>query len=104
MSRQRFQEVVSSAIDCSDKSQKEIAEALGYTNSNMITMFKKGTTRVPLPKVADLAIELDVDPVRLVREWLAAYEPEALPVLDLYFCPAGDPSAWAIPSSDHGII
>jgi len=25
-------------------------------------------------------------------------------VLDLFFCPAADPSAWAIPSSDHAVI
>jgi len=104
MSRKTFQETIATAIDRSDKSQKEIAEALGYTNSNMITMFKKGTTRVPFPKVAVLAIELDLDPVRLVRAWLAAYKPEDLPVLDLFFCPAADPSAWAIPSSDHAVI
>ena len=104
MSRQTFQETIASAIDRSDKSQKEIAQALGYENSNMITMFKKGTTRIPFPKVASFAIELDLDPSCMVREWFAAYEPEVLPVLDLYFCPAAKPTDRAISFADNAII
>jgi hypothetical protein len=49
---------------------------------NLITMFKQGTTRLPLEKVPAFATSLDVDQAELMRLWLATYEPEALAVID----------------------
>ena len=64
--------------------QSELAHHMGYDNPNIITMFKRGTTRVPLEKVGILAEHLGVDPGELLREWLKAYMPAAFPVLEKY--------------------
>ena len=48
--KQAFQQAIASFIDGSGKSQVEIARALGYKNANIVTMFKKGTTRIPAGK------------------------------------------------------
>lgn len=70
------------AINASDKTQWEIANSLGYDNANIITMFKKGTTRVPPDKVAPLALALDIDPGELMREWFDTYMPEMVPAME----------------------
>ena len=57
---------------------------MGYENQNIITMFKKGTTRVPLEKVISLAEILGEDPAEMLREWFDAYEPGTLPRIELY--------------------
>lgn len=63
-------------IAVSGVSQKEIAEALGYDNPNVITMFKQGKTKVPLNKVGPLATVLGVDPVHLLRLVMTEYCPD----------------------------
>lgn len=69
-------------INASDLTQVEMAEKLGYDNVNIITMFKKGSTRVPLAKISILAEILEVDPAELIREWLETYMPEVYPMLE----------------------
>ncbi len=49
------------------KSQAEIAEEAGFVNQNMITMIKKGATKLPLDRVPALAAALDCDPALLLR-------------------------------------
>ena len=67
---------LSEQIDLSPKSQKEIAEAIGFSNPNIITMFKQGQTKVPLTHVGALAAILDIDPAHLMRMVLDEYMPE----------------------------
>lgn len=69
-------------LESTGKTQKEVAQDLGYEKSNIITMFKQGTTRVPLDKVPALAFSLGADPAGLVRLWFQTHEPEALTVID----------------------
>jgi transcriptional regulator with XRE-family HTH domain len=80
--KDRFVTRLERAINASDKTQLEIAESLGYSNANLITMIKKGTTRLPLDKVVPMARELDLDPSQLMREWFAVYMPDALPSIE----------------------
>lgn len=80
--KNRFAARLERAINTSDKTQFEIAQSLGYDNANIITMFKKGTTRVPPDKVAPLAQALDLDPGELMREWFDAYMPEVVPAME----------------------
>lgn len=65
-----------------DRTQTEIAQMLGYANPNIITMFKQGKTKVPIPKVADLANALDMDPVHLMRIVMNEYSPETWKALE----------------------
>jgi len=47
------------------KTQAEVATEAGFTNANMISMLKAGSTRLPLDRVPALAAALEVDPVHL---------------------------------------
>ena len=58
------------------KSQKEIAEEMGYEKPNMLSMIKKGDAKLPLDKVPLLAKAVDVDPAFLFRLALEQYWPE----------------------------
>lgn len=73
---------VTQQIMLSGKSQKEIAEEIGYQKPNIITMFKKGDTKVPINKVSELATALGVDPVHFLRVVLTEYSPSTWEVLE----------------------
>jgi hypothetical protein len=63
------------------KSQKTIAKECGYPNSNIVTMFKQGTTKLPLDKVQTMARALDADPRYLLRLVMMEYQPQAWAVI-----------------------
>ena len=63
-----FVAAIAPLIERSGLSQTEIARQLGYSNPNMITLFKRGNTRVPAGKVVPLADLLDQEPGALQRE------------------------------------
>lgn len=58
------------------KSQREIASEMGYDKPNIISMFKRGETKVPLDKIPLLAKALNVDPQHLYRLAFADYAPD----------------------------
>ena len=49
------------------KTQAEIAEEVGFVNPNMVTMLKKGATKLPIDRVPALAKALESDPALLLR-------------------------------------
>lgn len=49
------------------KTQSEIAREAGFKNPNIITMIKKGQTKLAIDRVPDLAKALDTDPALLLR-------------------------------------
>jgi transcriptional regulator with XRE-family HTH domain len=49
------------------KTQREIASEIGYDKPNILSMFKRGESKVPLEKVPALARALDSDPKHLLR-------------------------------------
>lgn len=59
----------------SGKTQRVIAEECGFESPNIITMFKKGDTRVPLNRIEPLAYALNVDPAHLLRLVMLEYMP-----------------------------
>lgn len=59
----------------SGKTQRAIAEECGFENPNIISMFKKGETRVPLNRIEPLAYALNVDPAQLLRLVMLEYMP-----------------------------
>lgn len=63
-------------IALSDKSQKDIAAAMGYDKPNVLTMIKQGKTKLPINKVGPLARALGIDPVHLLRLTMSEYMPE----------------------------
>lgn len=77
-----FQERISVLIGLSEKTQKEIADELGYANANVVTMFKSGKTKVPLSKVPKLAKSLGADPVHMLKLAMKQYQPDLLPAIE----------------------
>lgn len=48
------------------KSQTMISEEAGFRQANMVAMIKRGSTKLPLDRVAALAAALDCDPAYLL--------------------------------------
>jgi transcriptional regulator with XRE-family HTH domain len=67
------------------KTQREIAAEIGYDKPNLISMFKRGETKVPLEKIPALAKALGADPGHLFRLALAQYWPGAEAVIERIF-------------------
>lgn len=63
------------ALDFSGRTQREIAEEIGYQKSNIISMMRAGQTKVPIEKIPPMARALGVDPVLFVRIALQEYLP-----------------------------
>ena len=77
MSDSKVARYLSAQIDVSDKSQKEIAEICGYNRPNVITMLKKGQTKLPIERIEPMARALNVDPVYLLSLTMEEYQPNA---------------------------
>tara|TARA_B110000037_G_scaffold212300_1_gene264923 strand:- start:2644 stop:3063 length:420 start_codon:yes stop_codon:yes gene_type:complete len=69
-------------IDMCGKSQKEIADELGYTKPNIITMFKQGITKVPVHRAPAIAKAIGVNESKFLRMVMAEYMPEALEAVE----------------------
>ncbi|KZK92585.1 MULTISPECIES: helix-turn-helix transcriptional regulator [unclassified Pseudovibrio] len=65
--------------------QRDIAKKLGYQRPNIISMWKRGETKVPLDKVPALAEALGVDPAKLFRLAMLQYWPSASETVNKVF-------------------
>lgn len=63
------------------KTQTEVSNEIGYENTNVLTMFKQGKTKVPVNKVKDIAKALEVDSVYLLKLVMKEYTPETWSVI-----------------------
>lgn len=72
------------AIAFSNKSQREIADAAGFTHPNMVSMMKHGNTKIPIERIPDLANICGVDPALFMRVALQEYHPELLELVETY--------------------
>jgi len=64
------------------KTQKQVAKEVGYDKPNIITMMKRGQTKIPLEKVPALAKALSVDPAHFLRIAMLEYAPENWRVIE----------------------
>src|SRR4051812_20486919 len=67
------------------KTQREIAAEAGFKRSNIVSMLKRGETKVPLERIAALARALDADPAHLFRLGMIDLWPELAGVIDEIF-------------------
>lgn len=95
--RVSFAEYLAGAIETSPKTQREIAIELGYDRANIITMFKRGHTKVPIEKIPALASSLDLDVAYLMRRALSEYMPHAATAI---FASLGEP----VTSNENAIL
>lgn len=59
-----------------DKTQREIAAECGFEKPNIITMFKNGSTKVPLNRIGPFAKAIGADPAHLLRLAMHEYFPD----------------------------
>jgi transcriptional regulator with XRE-family HTH domain len=73
----------------SGKTQRQIADAVGFNNQNMITMIKQGDAKLPLDRVPAMAHVLGVDPLMLFNMAIEQfYTPDAVKALQDIIPPA----------------
>lgn len=74
----------------SERSQKSVAEELGYPNQNILSAMKAGITKVPINKVPAFAQALGVDKKHFLRLVMTEYMPEAWAVIQSILAPNGE--------------
>jgi transcriptional regulator with XRE-family HTH domain len=74
-------QMLAKAIDESGLTQREIADRVGFKHANMITMMKRGLTRVPLDRVPALAQTLGLDQTRFLLVAIEEYHQGVYEVL-----------------------
>ena len=82
ITRKTVAEYLTDAIANSGKTQKLISDEMGYDNPSIITMFKQGSTPVPLKKVGPLAQALGIDPICFLRLVMLEYMPETYEAIE----------------------
>lgn len=83
--------LLSKAIEDSELTQREIADRVGFKSANIISMMKKGETRVPLERVPALAATLGIDERQFLMVAIEEYHPGVHEVLlDVFGLPLSD--------------
>lgn len=72
----RLPEYLSAKIFESGFSNKQIAEAIGYPNGNVVSMMKTGNMKLPLNRIAQMARKINVDPKYLMAKVMTESQPE----------------------------
>ncbi|SDK82986.1 helix-turn-helix domain-containing protein [Aliiruegeria lutimaris] len=78
---------LTTAIEHSGLTQREIAQRAGFAKPNVLSMMKSGETKVPIERIPALAEACDADPVDFARIALLEYYPEIWGTLNLVFDP-----------------
>jgi hypothetical protein len=82
--KQTIASIINARIEAlaGEKSPQQIAAAAGVASDRVLMLYRMGATRVPLDRVRDLAIALDLDPDWLMRlcveEWMGPEIAQAL--------------------------
>jgi hypothetical protein len=69
-------------VDGSYIKNSDIAIALGYDNYNIISLWRKGRSPIPIEKLSSVAKILGVDRVAFVRRALKSYYPELYSLIE----------------------
>jgi transcriptional regulator with XRE-family HTH domain len=70
-------EFIADRLAQSDKTQRQVAQEIGFDNPNVISMFKKGQMKLPINRIEALAKALDADPIHLLRLVMLENLPES---------------------------
>lgn len=72
----KFTRYIRTKIEASEKSQRELAEHVGYNNPNMIAMLKTGNVKLALDRVPAMARALKIDQLDLFKIALTQFYDE----------------------------
>ena len=73
----KFTLFIRSAIESSDKNQRELADLVGYNNPNMIAQLKVGRVKLALDRVPAMAAALKINQLDLFKIALTQFYDEA---------------------------
>lgn len=73
----KFTLFIRSAIETSDKNQRELADLVGYNNPNMIAQLKVGRVKLALDRVPAMATALKINQLDLFKIALTQFYDEA---------------------------
>ncbi len=79
-------------LAASDKPLHRIAKECGFPMPNVLSMIRKGQTKVPLTRIPALARSLDLDERALFQIAAQEYQPELWSVLDALYGIGGSSS------------
>lgn len=82
MARKKLGDLIAERQLDLDLTNQDIASAIGYANQNIISMIKKGRTKLPLERVTRMADVLGLDRADLLRMALKEYSPELLKAIE----------------------
>ena len=83
--------MLTTAIEQSELTQREIADRVGFKHANIISMLKTGETRVPLDRIPSLAQTLGMDERLFLMVAIEEYHPGVDEVLvDVLGLPLSD--------------
>ncbi|SFQ68761.1 Transcriptional regulator, contains XRE-family HTH domain [Roseivivax halotolerans] len=68
--------LIADALDASGKTQREVAEEVGFPRQNVISMLRSGEMRLPIERAPALAHALGIDEKTLIRTAMTEYMPE----------------------------
>ncbi|MCE0506404.1 helix-turn-helix transcriptional regulator [Roseivivax sp. GX 12232] len=68
--------LIAEAVDASGKTQREIAEEVGFPRQNVISMLRSGEMRLPVDRAPALARVLGIDEKLLISTAMTEYMPE----------------------------
>lgn len=74
-------EYLAQAIAISGKTQKEVATMAGFDKPNVVSMMKKGITKIPIERVPALARACGTDPKVMLRIVIQEYNPTVWEIL-----------------------
>lgn len=69
-------EYVAQQLAVTEKTYREIGQAIGYDRPNFISMIKQGQSKLPISRAVPLAKVLGLDPAHFLRLVLQEYMPE----------------------------
>lgn len=81
----RVADYVNHMLAMSGKTQKELADELGFATPNMVSMIKNGRAKVPIQKTGQMAKALKVDPIYFLQLVLREYQPETWEAIEDVF-------------------
>lgn len=61
-------------VDSSDMSRNEIADKIGFSNANNVTMMKQGLTKIPKARAARIARVFNIDPAEFMKQVWSQYD------------------------------
>ena len=73
--------MIADAIEASGRTQREIADEMGLTRSNIISMLKSGEMQMPIERIPAFSRATGIDPLALTRVAMTEYMPETWKVL-----------------------